>query len=84
MTSFTNQNIQIQKGDRIYLMSDGFADQFGGPKNKKIKKQTLKNFISSIQNKDMQTQKDELVKMFEEWRSVNEQVDDVLVIGFKV
>ncbi len=65
-------------------MSDGFADQFGGPKNKKIKKQTLKNFISSIQNKDMQTQKDELVKMFEEWRSVNEQVDDVLVIGFKV
>jgi serine phosphatase RsbU (regulator of sigma subunit) len=81
---FTLQSAHIQKGDMVYLFTDGYADQFGGPKGKKFKYKTLSDKLKEISNKPMKEQKDLLDKTFEEWKGGLEQVDDVLIIGIRV
>jgi serine phosphatase RsbU (regulator of sigma subunit) len=81
---FTNHTIELQKGDTLYIFTDGFADQFGGPKGKKFKYKQLQEIISGIQNEPMDKQEAVLAKVFSEWKGSLEQVDDVLVIGIKV
>jgi serine phosphatase RsbU (regulator of sigma subunit) len=81
---FTNQIFNIEKGDRIYIFSDGYADQFGGPKGKKLKYNRLKQLITESLSYDMQAQKAYLDAKFDEWKSSYEQVDDVLVIGITI
>jgi ligand-binding sensor domain-containing protein/serine phosphatase RsbU (regulator of sigma subunit) len=78
---FVNNEIKIESGDTIYLFSDGYADQFGGKHNKKMKIGVFKEIILSIQGKDMLEQKVYLDTFFEEWKKGCPQVDDVLVIG---
>jgi ligand-binding sensor domain-containing protein/serine phosphatase RsbU (regulator of sigma subunit) len=78
---FTNFEVQIQPGDTIYLFSDGYADQFGGPDNKKMKIGNFKEVILKIQHLNMEEQKQSLDNFFEEWKLDYPQVDDVLVIG---
>ena len=78
---FTNHLIQLQPGDRIYLMTDGYADQFGGPKHKKFKSSSFKNLILNLQTQPMQKQCDVLFKNFHDWRGHHFQVDDVCVLG---
>ncbi|MCX6312694.1 MAG: SpoIIE family protein phosphatase [Bacteroidetes bacterium] len=81
---FTLHSFDLRTGDIVYTFTDGFADQFGGPKGKKFKYSQLKETFLSIGNKNLNSQKDILEKTFEEWKGNLEQVDDVLVIGVKI
>lgn len=81
---FTNEIFSLQKGDSIYLFTDGFADQFGGPKGKKFMYKRFRESLIAVQHLTMEDQKKELYKIFLDWRGELEQVDDVLVIGIKV
>jgi serine phosphatase RsbU (regulator of sigma subunit)/Tfp pilus assembly protein PilF len=81
---FTNSSITLEKGDTIYIFSDGYADQFGGGKNKKFKSSNLKKKLLSIQSSSLEVQKEILEKEFEEWKGDFAQTDDVCVIGVKV
>lgn len=80
---FTNHEIDLQTGDSIYLYSDGYADQFGGHQNKKFKYAQLKELLTTIVQLPMERQREKLQLNFEAWKSDNEQVDDVLVIGIR-
>jgi serine phosphatase RsbU (regulator of sigma subunit) len=82
--SFTSNTFDLQKGDTIYTFTDGYADQFGGPKGKKYKYKQLEEKLMSICPKPLAEQKDILAKEFENWKGKLEQVDDVLIIGIKV
>ena len=81
---YTNNTIQMQKGDTVYLFSDGYADQFGGPKIKKFKYHRLKDLLLTIQDKEMIEQKRILVRTFSHWKGAEDQIDDVLVMGLRV
>ncbi len=83
-TSFTLKNYQLKKGDCIYMFSDGFADQFGGPRGKKMKYKLLKEVILKHCHLPMSEQKTVLQKHFSDWKRELEQIDDVLVMGIKV
>ena len=80
---FTNHHIALEENDQIYLFTDGYIDQFGGPDIKKYKKRRFSHLLLNIHKYGMDRQKDLLIESFDEWRGNNEQVDDVLVIGFK-
>ena len=81
---FTENKIQLQKGDHIYVFTDGFTDQFGGPKKKKFMKKRFYETLVSLSGMKMKEQKEELQNIFESWRGQLEQIDDVLVIGIGV
>ena len=81
--TFTNHSIAIEKGDMIYLFSDGYADQFGGPDGKKFKTSALKDLFMSISHLPAKQQHSILDKTFEEWKGDQEQIDDVLIVGRK-
>ena len=81
---YTNHIVQLNKGDSVYIFSDGYADQFGGPKNKKFKYRQLKERILSVQNKTMQEQGKILKKTLIEWQGKEEQIDDILIMGVRV
>ncbi len=81
---FNQHKIELQKGDTIYMFTDGFADQFGGKKGKKLMYKPFKNLLLSIQEKTMNEQKALLEKYFEEWKGSLEQVDDVCIIGVRI
>ena len=78
---FTNHNAQLQKGDSIYIYTDGYADQFGGPRGKKFKYRQLEDIILSNKNLPMEVQKERFKKSFNEWKGKLEQVDDVTIFG---
>jgi len=81
---FTNHKLQLYKGDTVYVFSDGFADQFGGPLGKKFKYNQLKELLLTIQEMPMREQNAMLGISFLNWRGNLEQVDDVLVIGLRI
>ncbi len=77
-------DIAFKKGDVVYLSSDGYADQFGGPEGKKLKVANFVKFISGIQHLNMQEQGKKVKSSFLEWKGSYEQVDDVCVIGVRL
>lgn len=85
---FTNHNFDLAKGDMIYLFTDGFSDQFGGPDGdkggKKFKYKQFEDLILSISDKPMKDQRKIFNDIFENWRGSNEQVDDILVMGVRI
>lgn len=81
---FTQHEFILQKGDVIYTITDGFSDQFGGPKGKKIMAKQLKEFLIFISLLPMQEQKLKLNDVFDNWKGNLEQVDDVTIIGIRV
>lgn len=81
---FTQSVLTLQKGDRLYMYSDGYADQFGGPLGKKIMSGKFKDTLKSIHESPMNEQKETLHSFFDSWKGNYEQVDDVLVVGIKV
>ncbi len=83
LTAFSQEEITIEKGTTVYLLTDGFPDQFGGGKGKKLKKKPLKSFLVGIQTQSMMQQSISLDKKFENWRGDNEQIDDVCVMGIR-
>lgn len=82
-SSFTNHEILLKKNDVIYLLSDGYADQFGGPKNKKFKRKRLKDLLFEIHDKPLIVQKELLNDEHEKWQHTNRQTDDILILGVK-
>ena len=82
-TEFTPHRIAFGPQDVFYLGSDGFADQFGGPNNKKIGTRKYEEFLKELYLLDVAEQKCRAEAFFQEWRNQNEQTDDVLLIGIK-
>ncbi|MBI2966786.1 MAG: tetratricopeptide repeat protein [Bacteroidetes bacterium] len=83
-TPFRCHSLSPEKGDMLYLLTDGYADQFGGPKQKKFKTQNLVKLFSEISGIPIDEQKAALQKTFEEWKGGGEQTDDVTVIGIRI
>ncbi|MCW3077040.1 MAG: protein serine/threonine phosphatase [Bacteroidetes bacterium] len=81
---FTLFEIDFKPGDNLYLFTDGYPDQFGGPKGKKFKYKPLENLLLECSSLLVSEQKEILLNNFEEWRGNLEQVDDVLIIGIKI
>lgn len=81
---FTRNEVKLEKGDHLYIFSDGFADQFGGPEGKKFKTSKFKDLLLSIHSKSMEEQANEIDAVFASWKGKLEQVDDVLVMGVMV
>ncbi len=81
---FTNHTIQLQKGDLIYIFSDGYADQFGGPYGRKFMATPFRTLLMDMHKEPMEKQKIILHKTIEDWRGSLDQVDDILVIGVKI
>jgi serine phosphatase RsbU (regulator of sigma subunit) len=84
MTPFTNHEIQLEKGDVIYLISDGYQDQFGGPKNKKFMVKQLKQLFIDNCKLSMEEQRKTLDLSLENWKGENNQVDDITILGLKI
>jgi serine phosphatase RsbU (regulator of sigma subunit) len=82
--NYTNHEIDLQKGDVIYLFSDGYADQFGGVKGKKFMYKQFRDLLLSIKDESMAKQKEILNDKIEQWKGSFEQVDDILVIGIRI
>lgn len=80
---FECANISLQEGDRIYMFTDGFADQFGGENGKKLKYKPFQKILVSGKDLPLKRQKDELTQLFLNWMGDFEQVDDVCVIGIE-
>jgi serine phosphatase RsbU (regulator of sigma subunit) len=81
---YTNHKIQLEKGDVIYVFSDGYADQFGGTRGKKFMYRQFRDTLMEIRTLTMDQQKNLLNNTIEKWRGTFEQVDDILVIGIKI
>ncbi len=84
MDPFTLHEMDVFKGDTLYVFSDGYADQFGGESGGKFKYKSLKQLLLSIQDKTMDEQHDILMKTFDDWKGEHEQVDDICMIGVRI
>jgi len=81
---FTNHVIKTQKDDVFYIFSDGFVDQIGGPNQRKFMIKNFKELLLDVHDKPMHQQKTVLQRTINDWKGDAMQVDDILVIGFKV
>ncbi|MCS7078000.1 MAG: tetratricopeptide repeat protein [Bacteroidia bacterium] len=81
---FTQHTIWIYEPTTLYLTSDGYADQFGGPENKKLGRKRMKELFLQIKDMPMYSQYNVLRNTFETWKGHEEQVDDVLIFGVKI
>ena len=79
-----DQVFEYNKGDAVYLSSDGYVDQFGGEDDRKFKSKRLKNILLSIQDKSMSEQKETLAQEFQNWKGDKEQIDDATIVGIKL
>jgi serine phosphatase RsbU (regulator of sigma subunit)/uncharacterized protein HemY len=84
MKNFSNHEIDICKGDTFYISSDGFHDQFGGPKRKRFSYRRFREELIGTWSDNMCDQKLRLEKALHDWQGDNEQTDDILVIGFRI
>ena len=81
---YTNHTLQLIEGDSIYIFSDGYVDQFGGPKEKKYMSRRFREHLIALEGEEMNHQKISLNNALEEWKGSLEQVDDILVMGMKI
>lgn len=81
---FSHNALPLKKGDILYMYTDGYADQFGGPKGKKFKYKQLNELLLANSHLSMNEQKDIISKMFDDWKGELEQIDDVCVIGIRI
>ncbi|OFX88724.1 MAG: hypothetical protein A2W99_04450 [Bacteroidetes bacterium GWF2_33_16] len=84
MDPFTNHEIQLERGDQIYMFSDGFVDQFGGDDKKRFMYGAFRELLLKIANKPLETQKEIIENTFDYWKGTHEQIDDVVVLGIKI
>ncbi len=83
-SDFTNHTINYNTGDSFYLFSDGYVDQFGGEKGRKLKSKNFQELILNINSKSMVEQKQVLGNFLTKWRGDLEQLDDIIVIGLRL
>jgi serine phosphatase RsbU (regulator of sigma subunit) len=81
---FTVHRLAYHPGDRVYLFSDGYVDQFGGPEHKKFMLARFNALLLGEQHLGMDLQRDLLARVFDEWRGASEQVDDVCIMGLQM
>lgn len=81
--SFTNHKVRLKKNDTLYLFSDGYVDQLGGPRRKTFRSVHFREYLTGIQAYTMEEQKNLLLEKHESWRGKVEQIDDILVIGLR-
>lgn len=81
---FVGREVQLEKGDCVYMFTDGITDQFGGPERSKLLPKRLKEMLSSVTEMPVKAQQLELEKMFNEWRGDNDLIDDSLLVGLKI
>jgi serine phosphatase RsbU (regulator of sigma subunit) len=81
---FTSTEIALTEGDMIYMFSDGYADQFGGPENKKFFTKRFEQLLTEISEYPVEEQKEILKNTLYDWMGNNSQVDDILVIGIRI
>jgi serine phosphatase RsbU (regulator of sigma subunit) len=81
---FKEHKLKLKVGDSIYLFSDGYPDQFGGPKGKKYLRVKMKKFVLSIQNQSMNEQLVSFDNEYNSWKGNSDQIDDVCIMGVKV
>ena len=81
---FTTHTIVTRPGDRFFIFTDGYADQFGGAKDKKFSTARLKGLVETSTSLEIARQEDVLRQAHVAWKGENEQIDDILVIGFEV
>ncbi|MBN1598186.1 MAG: response regulator [Bacteroidales bacterium] len=81
---FTDQHIPVDKEDMIYMFTDGYADQFGGPHNKKFRYKQFQDMLLEIYNHPLGKQNDIIHRRILDWMGDNKQVDDILVLGFRI
>lgn len=84
MSDFTRYTIDMKRGDRVYMFTDGFPDQFGGPQGKKFKYRPFKDLLLEVSERPMEEQHRILSLIFDEWKGDLNQIDDVLVIGLRL
>ncbi len=84
LQQFTNHEYELVKGDCIYIFTDGFADQFGGPKGKKFKYKQFETLLLKEHKRPMEEQEKILGKIINDWMGDLEQIDDILVIGIRI
>ena len=82
--SFTTKTLNLKKGDQIYLTTDGYADQFGGPEKKKFKSINLHKLLVANKELSLSDQKMKLESVFDDWNGSFEQIDDVCILGIKI
>lgn len=82
--SFQNHEIELQKGDMVYLFSDGFADQFGGPKGKKFNYKQFKQLLINVSALPVDEQQKVLFENHNEWKGRQEQLDDICIMGVRI
>lgn len=80
---FTNSEMKLEKGDTLYIFSDGYVDQFGGENGKKFMAKKFKQLLVSINGDAMEQQREILDQTITDWRGELDQVDDIMVIGVK-
>ncbi|MDB4534422.1 tetratricopeptide repeat protein [Vicingaceae bacterium] len=81
---FSLHEVQLQKGDMIYLYTDGYADQFGGEQGRKFKTKSFRELLLKVHLKDVENQLTILDETIENWKGEIEQIDDICVLGIKV
>ncbi|MBL7899032.1 MAG: SpoIIE family protein phosphatase, partial [Crocinitomicaceae bacterium] len=81
---FTTHELKLEKGDLIYLFTDGFQDQFGGEKGKKFKASSFKSLLLKIHDLPMHVQEERIMQNFEQWKGSFEQLDDICIIGVRI
>jgi len=81
---YTNNQFKLAKGDTVYLFSDGYADQFGGPKGKKFRYKQFKQLLLSLNDKPMDDQKEILNQTLNDWKGDIDQIDDIIIIGSRL
>ena len=82
--NYTNHTVKLQKGDCIYIFSDGYASQFGGPRGKKFMVNNFRNYLLEIHQKPMDVQRDLLEERFNAWKGSLDQLDDICVMGVRI
>ena len=82
--NYTTYSIDLEKGDCIYLFSDGYADQFGGVSGKKFKVKNLRELLLRVHDKKMDNQQEIIDDTFEKWKGELDQIDDVCILGIRI
>jgi serine phosphatase RsbU (regulator of sigma subunit) len=81
---YEKKEVSYRTGDKLYLFTDGYADQFGGAKNKKFMSANFRNILIKTSKFSMYTQRMELERFFSEWKNNSEQTDDILILGIQL